>query len=38
VFVKNELAPLQARFLEINDWLGQEVVAFEPYELPTSTP
>lgn len=38
VFVKNELAPLQARFLELNDWLGQEVVAFDPYELPTSTP
>lgn len=38
VFVKNEIAPLQARFLELNDWLGQEVVAFDPYELPTSTP
>ena len=38
VFVKNEIAPLQARFLELNDWLGQEVVAFDPYELPTATP
>ena len=35
VFVKNELAPLQARFLELNEWMGQEVVAFEPYEIPS---
>lgn len=33
VFVKNELAPLQARFLELNEWIGQEVVAFDPYEI-----
>lgn len=31
VFVQNEIAPLQARFLELNDWIGQEVVRFEPY-------
>ena len=35
VFVKNELAPLQARFLELNEWMGQEVVAFDPYEIPS---
>ena len=36
VFVKNELEPLQARFLELNDWMGQEVVAFTPYEIPSA--
>lgn len=33
VFVTNELEPLQAVFLGINDILGQEVVKFRPYEL-----
>lgn len=33
VFVRNELLPLQARFCELNDWLGEEVVRFSPYEL-----
>lgn len=36
VFAKNELEPLQARFRELNDWIGEEVIAFEPYELPPS--
>jgi len=27
-----ELKPLQRRFLAINEWLGQEVVAFDPLE------
>lgn len=31
VFYRNELVPLQARFQEINDWLGEEVIRFEPY-------
>lgn len=31
VFVQNEVLPLQTRFRELNDWLGQEVIAFEPY-------
>lgn len=35
VFVKNELVPLQARFLELNEWMGEEVVAFDPYEIPS---
>ena len=38
VFARNEIAPLQARMLELNDWLGEEVIAFEPYTLPTATP
>lgn len=33
VFVVNELMPLQALFRELNDWLGQEVIRFKPYEL-----
>lgn len=34
VFVQNEIAPLQARFRELNDLLGQEVVRFGPYAPP----
>ena len=34
VFVRNELTPLQERIKEVNDFLGQEVVRFKPYELP----
>jgi PBSX family phage portal protein len=33
VFARNELEPLQARFLELNDWLGEEVIVFEKYAL-----
>lgn len=33
VFARNELEPLQAKFLEINDWLGDEVVRFKPYTI-----
>jgi len=33
VFATNEIAPLQARFLELNDWMGEEVVRFEAYEV-----
>lgn len=36
VFVKNELEPLQNRFKELNDWLGEEVMRFEPYLLNAS--
>jgi len=25
---------LQAKFLEINEWIGQEVVRFKPYSIP----
>lgn len=31
VFVRNEINPLQSRMLELNDWIGAEVVAFDPY-------
>jgi capsid portal protein len=33
MFVKNELEPLQHRFRELNEWIGEEVIAFEPYDL-----
>lgn len=33
VFNVNEILPLQARFAELNEWLGDEVVKFNPYEL-----
>lgn len=33
VFVKNELEPLQNRCRELNDWIGEDVVRFEPYDL-----
>jgi len=31
VFARNELAPLQAQFLALNDWLSEEVMKFIPY-------
>lgn len=34
VFARNEIEPLQQRFLGINDALGMEVVRFTRYELP----
>jgi len=33
VFAVNELEPLQARFRELNDWIGDEVVRFDPYRV-----
>lgn len=36
VFGCNEIEPLQAQFLSLNEWAGQEVVRFKPYQLPTS--
>lgn len=33
VFVRNELMPLQRQMLELNTWLGEEVIRFDPYKL-----
>ncbi|WP_341743081.1 phage portal protein [Azonexus hydrophilus] len=33
VFNANEILPLQARLLEVNDWMGEEVIRFKPYAL-----
>jgi PBSX family phage portal protein len=35
VWARNELMPLQTQFLALNEWLGQEVVKFDDYELIT---
>lgn len=37
VFAANELQPLQTRFLEINDWAGEEIVRFGPYAISEPT-
>lgn len=36
VFSVNEITPLQERFKEVNDWIGEEVIRFKPYELAKS--
>ncbi len=33
VFARNEIVPLQNRMMEINEWLGEEVIAFDDYEI-----
>jgi len=33
VFVRNELIPLQKKMIEINNWLSDEVIKFESYDL-----
>lgn len=33
VFLRNEIRPLQARFRDVNDWFGEEVVRFEKEEI-----
>jgi PBSX family phage portal protein len=33
VFAVNEVSPLQARMLEVNDWAGEEVIRFKPYAI-----
>lgn len=32
-FPCNELEPIQSRMLQINEWLGEEVIRFKPFEL-----
>ncbi|MCL1961307.1 MAG: phage portal protein [Desulfovibrionaceae bacterium] len=34
VFFVNEIEPLQRRMLALNDWLGEQAIAFGPYQLP----
>lgn len=33
VFVRNELIPLQKKMIELNNWLSDEVIKFESYDL-----
>ena len=35
VFFANEIEPIQQRMLALNDWIGQEVIRFRPYSLPS---
>lgn len=37
VFARNEIQPLQASFQELNEWLGEEVVKFDPYIIEQAT-
>lgn len=34
IYAANELEPIQARMTQVNEWLGEEVVRFKPYEIP----
>lgn len=34
VYAANELEPIQARMLAVNEWVGEEVIRFRAYELP----
>ncbi|WLE59265.1 phage portal protein [Burkholderia plantarii] len=34
VFARNEIEPLQTRFLAFNEWAGEEIMRFQPYALP----
>jgi PBSX family phage portal protein len=34
VWAMNELEPMQARLAQLNDWVGEEVIRFRPFELP----
>ena len=33
VFGRNEIEPLQRRFAQLNAWIGEEVVRFNPYSI-----
>lgn len=36
IWAVNELEPEQARLMQINEWLGEEVISFNPYVIPAS--
>ena len=36
VFIRNEVRPLQTRFQQMNDWAGEELVRFGPYDPDTA--
>jgi len=33
IYAANELEPVQARLAQLNEWIGDEVIHFKPYEL-----
>lgn len=38
IFFMNEIEPIQQHMMEVNDWIGEEAVAFEPYVVGTPNP
>lgn len=36
VWAVNELEPIQSRLAQVNEWLGEEVVRFKPFEVPAT--
>ena len=37
IWAMNELEPIQARLQQVNEWLGEEVVRFRPFDVQAST-
>ena len=33
IYAANELEPIQTRMLQLNDWVGEEVIRFKPYKV-----
>jgi hypothetical protein len=33
IYAANELEPIQTRMTQLNEWLGEEVMRFEPYRI-----
>lgn len=33
VFYQNEIVPLQSRLMQINEWAGDEIMVFRPYQI-----
>jgi len=36
IWARHELEPLQLRLMELNQWMGEEIIQFKPYALPDS--
>ena len=33
IYAANELEPIQTRLLQLNEWVGEDVMRFKPYEI-----
>lgn len=33
IYAANKLVPVQARMMQLNDWLREEVLAFSPFSI-----
>jgi capsid portal protein len=38
IWAMNELEPIQAKLLQVNEWLGEEVIRFDEFKLPATDP